>query len=109
MKEKEKLASPTPGAAWTRPDAYLGALARKRSFRLGRRERQRTEPERPRLLLSTVPFVALIGFLAILAVAIMILAFPGAQPQPRAKQVAEKERGVAERGWFQEAQKQFHK
>ena len=109
MKEKEKLASPASGAGWTRPDAYIGALARKRSFRRRHPDKQRTEPERPRLLLSTIPFLALIGFLAILAVGIMILAFPGAQPQPRAKQATAKEQGVADRGWFQEAQKQFHK
>ena len=108
MKEKETLSSPAPPSSWTRPDAYIGAMARKRTFRRRQRDKVRTQPERPRLLLSTVPFLALIGLLAILAVAIMIAAFPGAQPQPRAKQVAAKEQGVADRGWFQEAEKEMH-
>ena len=69
--------------AWTRPDAYLVALATKRGFRRAKQEPQRTQPERPRLMLSTVPFLVLIAFLAILSVAIMIIAFPGNQPRPR--------------------------
>lgn len=108
MKEKQRLASPAPGQPWTRPDDYIGAMARKRSFRRAHRERLRTQPERPRLLLSTLPFIALIGLLAILAVAIMVVAFPGNQPQQKPKQVAAKEQGVAQRGWFQEAQKDMH-
>lgn len=108
MKEKEQLASPLPGSSWTRADAYLGAMARKRSFRRRQATRARTQPERPRLLLSTVPFLALIGLLAILAVAIMIVAFPGTQPL-QSGQAAQKEQGVASRGWFQEAQKEMHR
>ena len=93
---------------WTRPEDYLGAMARKRSFRRGRRG-ERTQPEAPRMLLSTVPFVALLVLLGVLAVAMMVLAFPGAQPQPRkAPQIAEKEQGVAAKGWFQEAEREFH-
>jgi hypothetical protein len=105
---KQKLASPVPEGTWTKPDAYLGALARKRSFRLRRRAAERTQPETPRLLLSTLPFLALLGLLAVLAVAIMVVAFPGNQPQPRPEAVAQHEQGVAGRGWFQEAQKEFH-
>lgn len=108
MKEKQHVASPAPGQPWTKPEDYIGAMARKRSFRRAQRERLRTEPERPRLLLSTLPFFVLIGLLAILAVAIMIVAFPGSQPQPKSKPVAAKEQGVAQRGWFQEAQKDMH-
>lgn len=107
MTEKQRLASPRPGEAWTKVEDYIGALARKRSFRRATRERVRTQPERPRLLLSTVPFLAVIGLLAVLAVAIMIAAFPGTQPQPKLKQMAAHEQGVAERGWFQKAQKEF--
>jgi hypothetical protein len=94
---------------WTRPDAYIGALARKRSFRRAHAGKRRTQPESPRMMLSTLPFLALLGLLAILAVAIMIIAFPGNQPPPKPQQVAAKEQGRAERGWFQEAQKHFHK
>ena len=99
----------TPARGWTRPDAYIGALARKRSFRKSRGESRRTQPESPRMLLSTLPFVALLGLLGILAVAIMVIAFPGNHPPPKPQQQAAREQGRAERGWFQEAQKQFHK
>lgn len=78
-----------------------------RSSRRARRERLRTEPERPLALLSTVPFYAIIGLLAVLAVAIMIVAFPGTQPQQKPKQVAAREQGVAQRGWFEEARKEM--
>lgn len=108
MKEKERLKGPTPRSAWTRAEDYIGAMARTRTFRRAHREKVRTQPERPRLLLSTVPFLTLIALLAVLAVAIMIVAFPGTQPQQRASRPDAKEKGVAERGWFQEAQKQFH-
>jgi hypothetical protein len=53
--------------------------------------------------------MALIGLLAVLAVLIMILAFPGTQPQQKARQFAQKEQGVAQPGWFQEAQKEMHR
>ena len=56
-----------------------------------------------------MPFLSLIGLLAILAVAIMILAFPGSQPQQKPRSAPQHEKGVAQRGWFQEAQKDFHK
>ena len=92
---------------WTRPEDYLGALARKRGFRRGRRAKDRTEPEAPRLLLSTVPFLLLMSLLGVLAVAIMIIAFPGTQPVQRPALAAPKELGVAPRGWFQEAQREF--
>ncbi len=35
-------------------------------------------------MLSTLPYLVLIGALAVLAIGIMIIAFPGAQPQPPA-------------------------
>lgn len=94
---------------WTRPDDYLGAMARKRTFRRGRQGKERTEPESPRLLLSTVPFLALLVLLGVLAVAIMITAFPGNQPQVKAPPRPAKEQGVAQKGWFQEAEREFHR
>jgi hypothetical protein len=109
VEQKERLASPQSGGAWTRPGTYVVAMARKRSFRRAHGEKPRTQPESPRLLLSTVPFLLVIGFLAVIAVGIMILAFPGNQPQPKRAAPAPKEQGTAQRGWFQEAQKQFHK
>ena len=108
MKQKEKLASPEPQGAWIKPETYVAALVRTRSFRRTHRERPRTQPERPRLLLSTVPFLVLIALLAILAVGIMVIAFPGNQPIQKPKPTSH-EPGIAERGWFQEAQKSFHK
>jgi len=95
--------------AWTRPDAYIEAMARKRGFRRTRGgEKLRTQPESPRLLLSTIPFLALLALLAVLSVGIMILAFPGNQPPPRPNQVGEREQGVAGKGWFEDAQKEMH-
>jgi uncharacterized protein HemX len=97
----------SPTGKWTHPEDYLRAMARKRSFRRGI-PGERTQPEAPRMLLSTVPFLALIALLGVLAVAIMVLAFPGSQPRPQPQQVAQREQGVAAKGWFQEAQRDFH-
>jgi hypothetical protein len=107
MKRQGVTESPT--GRWTRPEDYLGAMVRKRRFRRGRREQGRTEPESPRLLLSTVPFFALLGLLGVLAIAIMVIAFPGTQPQVRPPQPPAKEQGVAQKGWFQKAEKDFHR
>ena len=104
MSHKEKIAKSERPRPWTRPEDYLGALAFRRSFRRSR-ERPRTEPERPRMLLSTVPFFVLLMLLGVLAVAVMIVAFPGTQPQINQPAAAAKEKGVAQRGWFEEAQK----
>jgi hypothetical protein len=106
---KDGLDTQNSSGAWTRPDAYLQALAHKRSYRRARREPQRSQPERPRLLLSTLPFIALLALLAVLSIAIMLLAFPGNQPQQRSRQAGARERGVAPPGWFQEAQKDMHR
>ena len=99
----------SPADRWTRPEDYLGAMARKRGFRRSRRANDRTEPESPQMFLSTVPFLALMALLAVLTVGIVIAAFPGAQPPPGPQRVAQKEMGVASKGWFQEAQKEFHR
>ncbi len=104
---KRQGVAESPAGRWTRPEDYLGAMARKRSSRQGRRDRTRTEPETPRLFLSTVPFLLLMTLLGVLAVAIMIVAFPGTQPAQRQSVAAAKELGVAQRGWFQEAQREF--
>jgi hypothetical protein len=55
-----------------------------------------------------VPIVAQLVLLAILAVAIMDAAFPDTHPAATQPQPAQKEQGVAARGWFQEAEKEFH-
>ena len=98
----------SPEGKWTRPEDYLSAMARKRTFRRTRRRPGGpSDLDSQRLLLSTVPFVALLGLLGVLAVAIMIIAFPGSQPQPKPAQLAQREQGVAPKGWFQEAQREF--
>ena len=106
MKNKGELAPPEL-RRWTRADDYLSALARRRTARRKREgDQARTQPETPRLLLSTVPFLALIAALAILGVAIMITAWPGSHPQAT-HPPEQRELGVAPKGWFQEAEKEF--
>jgi hypothetical protein len=56
-----------------------------------------------------LPFLALTIALLILTVAIAVTAWPGAQPEPKPEQVASTERGVAPRGWFQEAEKEMRR
>ena len=95
---------------WTSPDAYVVALARKRTFRRSKRPGARTEPESPHLMLSTLPFVILLAFLGVIMVAIIVAAYPGSQPAVQPPRFAEhQELGVARKGWFQEAQKEFHR
>jgi hypothetical protein len=108
VKHRQKLATPEADGAWTKPETYVEAMVRTRSFRRAHREKPRTQPESPRLLLSTVPFVLLFALLAVLVVAIMIIAFPGNQPVQKPKPLAQ-EQGVAPRGWFEEAQKEMHR
>jgi len=108
MRNKGELAPPEP-RRWTRVDDYLGAMMLRGTARRSRKWRPRTQPEAPRLLLSTIPFLALIAALAMLGVAIMVVAWPGAQLQQPQHHVAQPEQGVAARGWFQEAEKDFHK
>jgi hypothetical protein len=98
----------TRDRAWTQPGAYIESLARRRTFRRARGEKPRTQPESPKLLLSTAPFLVLLALLAFVTIGIFVMAYPGSQPQPKPKQVAAKEQGVAQRGWLQEAEKEFH-
>lgn len=94
---------------WTRPDEYIGALARRRTARRSRGDkiRPRTQPEAPRFALSTLPFLVLFGALLLIAVGIMIAAWPGGSSQPRKQEVATRQIGTAEKGWFQEAQREM--
>lgn len=108
MKEKQGVAIPPPPRAWTRAEDYIGAMGRRRTRRRSYRLAIRTQPERPALLLSTLPFLALMGLLGVLAVAVAVLAFPGSQSVQKPPQAAAHEQGVAPRGWLQEAQKQMH-
>lgn len=91
---------------WTRIDTYMEALVRRGTARRRRQIVARTEPESPRLMLSTLPFVATMLALAILVVLIAVVAWPASQPEFRPKS-QEREIGTAPPGWFQEAQKEF--
>ena len=105
--KKEGLAE-SPERRWTRPDDYVAALAERRSYRRARgKEKARTQTDQPHFLLSTLPFLALLGLMAVLAVGIMVIAFPGWQPLEK-PQPQPHQQGVAARGWFEEAQKSFH-
>jgi hypothetical protein len=103
--EKERLTAPA-ARRWTRADDYVEAFGRSRSF--GRRRSERTESETQRLLLSTIPFLALLAALVVLSVAIMVTALRGQEAQPVPGKAQPHERGIAQRGWFEEARKQFH-
>jgi hypothetical protein len=105
MSEKGDLAPARE--SWTRLDAYLASLARRRTARRSRTPGQRTEPEAPQFLLSTLPFLALFAGLAVLSVAIAIAAWPVHQPVPQRVMIATHEIGTAPKGWFQKAQKEF--
>jgi len=108
MKNKGEVA-PTESHDWTRPEDYIGAMARRRTERKKREPRlSRTQPEAPRLLLSTLPFLLLIAALAVLAVAIMVTAWPGNRPQPKNRPPAH-EQGYAAKGWFDEAKREMRR
>jgi hypothetical protein len=105
VKSKEELAPPAEHG-WTRPEVYFEALARRRTERRKREPVVRTQPESPRLLLSTLPFIALIAALGLLAVAIMIIAWPG-RPERHPPPQQQYEQGIAPKGWFQKAEREF--
>ena len=94
---------------WTHADDYVAALARKRTARQKREPKGRpTQGGSPRFWLSTLPYLALIAVLAVLTVAIAIAAFPGTQPAPRVM-VAAHQPGVADKGWLENAEREFHR
>ena len=94
---KHEGVTESPEGKWTRPEDYISALARRRTFRRTRRRERQSEPDSPRLLLSTLPFLALLGLLGVLAVAIMVAAFPGSQPQPKPPSSCNRSRGLLRR------------
>ena len=106
--EKNKLLPPPPAPRWTRIDDYFVALAKGRTARRrAARVRMRTQPEEPRPMLSTIPFLALMLALGLVAIAVAILAWPGGehlQPHPRAEAP---QPGTASANWFDEAKKEM--
>ena len=104
--KKDEVASRPLPRDWLRAEDYMEALARRRTSRRSRSARPRTQPESPRLLLSTLPFLALMAGLAVLTLGIIIAAWPHS-PAPTAPPVEQAQLGTASKGWFQEAEKQF--
>jgi len=100
--------APVKVRSWTRIEDYFESLARRRAARRSREFKLRTEPESPRFVLSTLPFIALFIGLAVLAIGIAIAAWPGGQPAPK-PQAERHEPGFAPKGWFQEAQKEMRR
>ena len=91
---------------WTRIDEYVVGLARRRTARRAQSLQPRTQPEEPRFSLSTLPFLLLMGALIVVAGALFLVAIPRSAPQPeQAPKAAEK--GVAERGWLEDAEREF--
>jgi len=105
---KERLESSAAARTWTRIEDYYRPLQQRSAQRLTR-FKPRTQPERPALLLTTLPFVALLGAMILLTAAIVVIAWPPSQPQIAAPvPAAVPELGTAPKGWLQEAQKRFH-
>jgi len=95
--------------AWTRPEDYWPPRRLRRSGRSAPRrfvptEQEEQEPE-TRPLLDLVPYAALLLALAVLAVAIIAMAWPGRTvPQQAAPAREPVEVGLAPKGWIDEAQ-----
>ena len=100
-------AAPTAEKRWTRAEDYVAAMARRRTARRNRAAMPRTQPESPQLLLSTLPFLVLMTAMLVITVGIVSLAWPGTS-QPTAQRPAVHEVGTAAKGWFQEAERDFH-
>lgn len=106
--DDKRSVRPQSGHDWTQPGDYVTALARKRRARKSRDPNPRHQHEAPRFPVHMLPFVALMAVLAVLVLATILIAFPGSQPEFKPKQVANHERGYAEKGWLKEAEKEFH-
>lgn len=108
MDKDSKLAPPParPAGAWTRPQDYWASLARRRTARRRHEpEALRTEPDEPRLSLSTLPFLALLIAMAVLAAGIIVAAWPGREKPQAQPEAEERERGTAPPGWLERSQR----
>lgn len=107
--KKDGLAPPTPARDWTRIDDYLTHMRRRDAVsRSKHRLKPRTEPEKPRFMLSTFPFAALIAIFGIMTVVVLVMAWPGNdRPSTRARPAVH-ELGTAAKGWMQEARREMH-
>jgi hypothetical protein len=104
--EKDGLAPPE-ARNWTRAEHYIGAFAHRRSARRARAAKPRTQPESPRLLLSTAPFLILTIALGVLSAAVMVAAWTVLRRPAEAPRQQQAEPGTAARGWFQDAEREF--
>jgi hypothetical protein len=94
--------------AWTRPEDYWPPRRPRRSGKTTiTRFRPPSEPAaEPRPLLEIIPYAALMLGLAVMAVAIIALAWPGrtvSQPAPKSAPVTV-EVGTALKGWMDQAE-----
>jgi hypothetical protein len=96
--------------AWTRPEDYWPPRRLRRTGRSApvrfQQIVQEQGREQSRPLLDVVPFAALLVGLAVLAIAIMALAWPvreAAQPTPKREPI-EVEIGTARKGWIDDAE-----
>ncbi|MBV9528546.1 hypothetical protein [Sphingomonas sp.] len=108
--KKDGLAPPPAARDWTRIDDYLVHMRRRdAASRSRRRLRPRSEPETPRFMMSTLPFLALLAILGVMTIAMMIVAWPGEESSVRSPppSSAVHEAGTAPRGWLQEARREM--
>jgi hypothetical protein len=112
VKNKPKVVPFEFSEAWTRADDYIVAMARRRTARKAREPRPRTQPETPRFLLSTLPFLIVMVGLFVITIGFVVAAWPGGSPQAQVQaqvQAQGHELGTAPRGWFQKAERDFHR
>jgi hypothetical protein len=102
MSDKDDIAPPTRPAerSWTRAEDYLdlARLWRRSAARTRKRMSPRTEPERPRFTLGALPFLLLMGVLAVMAISIILAAVPGRRHYEAAE--PQREQGTAPPGWL---------
>ena len=106
MSKRDYLVPPPPPRRermkWTRAEDYLPGRRRRRpapSKDMGERP-EAASTARP--LLGMIPFLLLMMALGVLAVAIMVAAFPGqVRPAPKS-QPAVQEQGTAAPGWLKQ-------
>ena len=91
---------------WTRPEDYWPPRRPARSGRSARsrarKADQHADPlDRPRLMLTTVPYAMLMVCLAFLTIAIVVAAWPGRRAAAEPAQPVPAEVGTAPKGWFE--------
>jgi hypothetical protein len=104
--KKEGLAPPSATRNWTRIEAYLRPMRRPKPRVL---LPSRTQPEKPSVLLTTLPFAALLVGFFIMSITIAFAAWPGSQQEIAAPIPRGHETGFVPKGWLQEAQRDFHR